>query len=97
MKRVIVLTTLIFSLAGCAFLSNQKTNWEACKQDVECYSEAKKWQQTGELVGGLAGSAFPGPAIPAEKGLGYISFVIAMLIGGHALTKKNKKNEEEKK
>lgn len=73
---------------GCAFLKQQKVNWDTCKSDVSCYEDAKQWQSTGELVGGLAGSAVPGVAIPLQKGVGWLSLTLAMLIGGHALNKK---------
>ena len=71
-------------------MEEQKLNWKACKADPVCYSEAEKWQETGELVGGIAGSAVPGVAIPAQKGIGYMALALAMLLGGNALRKKEK-------
>jgi len=91
MSKIIVILFLAISMSGCALIQAQKDNWEACKADTACVDSAKKWQETGELVGGIAGSAIPGAAMPATKGLGYLSFAIAMLIGGHALTKKEEK------
>jgi len=87
MKKAI-LVFLILGLTGCAAFEAQKANWEACKADVTCSESAKKWQETGEVVGGLAGSAFPGAAMPAQKIGGYIALALAMLVGGHAITKK---------
>jgi len=91
MRRLALIALILFSVSGCAFLQNQKMNWEACRADVACAASAKKWLETGELVGGIAGSAFPGAAMPAQKGLGYLALVVAMLCGGHALNKKKDK------
>ncbi len=88
MRKLTLIALILFSLSGCAFFQTQKDNWDACKADVACIESAKKWQATGEMVGGIAGSAFPGAAMPAQKGLGYVAFAIAMLLGGHAITKK---------
>lgn len=88
MKRISVILLIALSLSGCAFLQARKADWQACKADAACVAEAGKWQQTGELVGGIAGSAFPGAAMPAQKVAGYLALAIAILIGGHAINKK---------
>lgn len=88
MKRFTVVLLLAIGLSGCAFLEARKADWDACKADVKCVEQAKYWQQTGEMVGGLAGSVVPGAAMPAQKVAGYIALGLAMLIGGHAITKK---------
>lgn len=88
MKRLTVVMIFALTLSGCAFLEARKADWQACKADPVCVQDAKKWQATGEMVGGLAGSVVPGAAMPAQKVGGYIALAIAMLIGGHAITKK---------
>lgn len=92
MKKTLVLAFLLLSLTSCAFLKDQKANWEACKADQSCYESAKKWKDTGEVVGGLAGSAIPGAAMPAQKVTGYLFLAVAMLLGGHAINKKKTVN-----
>lgn len=90
MKKIFFLTAFLFIISGCAFLQAQKENWSACKSNPECYEDALKWQDTGELVGGLAGSVVPGAAMPIQKIAGYATLGVAMLIGGHVLRKKSK-------
>lgn len=81
--------------AGCAVFDQQKANWQACKADPACYSQANQWKATGELVGGIAGNAIPvpGAAMPAKKVAGWAVFAVAMLVGGRALEAKNKRGK----
>lgn len=88
MKKLGIILFIFLSLSGCAFFQAQKDNWDACKADPVCVDQAHKWQATGEMVGGFAGSVVPGAAMPAQKGLGYLALGLAMLLGGHAITKK---------
>lgn len=88
MRHITYISLIVLSLTGCAFLEQRKVDWQTCKQDPICYESATKWKSTGEVVGGLAGSAFPGAAMPAQKVTGWIAFAIAMIVGGHAINKK---------
>lgn len=96
-KLWVILTLLTLTLIGCDTLANQKANWDECLKGKSvdatvdqkaCYDNAIKWKGRGELVGGIAGSAFPGAAVPAEKIGGGLFFALSMLIGGAALKKK---------
>lgn len=88
MRKLILFISVLVLLSGCAFIKSQKENWDACKSNPQCMEDARRWQESGEMVGGIAGSVVPGAAMPAQKGLGYAAFAIAMLLGGHALNKK---------
>ena len=89
MKKIIFTLLFITSLTGCAFLNQQKVNWQACQADPTCVAQAKDWQSKVEVVSLPAAMAIPFPgAAAAPKILGYLGFAIAMLIGGHAITKK---------
>ena len=100
-KKLAVLIVAIALLSGCAFLQNQKANWDACKADVACMDQANAWKAKGEtagaIVGGTVGSFVPGAAgVASEAGkyaFGYLGLAIAMLIGGAAITKKKKAND----
>lgn len=92
MRKLLLILSTLFLLSGCALIQAQKDNWEACKADPSCYASAEKWKETGQVVGGLAGSAFPGAAMPAQQAGGWIAFALAMLVGGHALKKKENQN-----
>jgi hypothetical protein len=95
MRKATVLLLIVLGLSGCAFIQARKVDWEACKADVTCSEKAKAWQAKGEMAGELiatgVATVVPGtaPAInPAKKVGGFIALGLAMLIGGHALTKK---------
>ena len=95
MKKMMIVLVFLSTLMGCAFFQQQKANWEACKADPACSEQAKTWQGRGETAGQLVATGVatvvPGAAlaiIPTQKVVGYIAFALAMLIGGHALTKK---------
>lgn len=83
-----LLLVLLIAVSGCAFLDNQKANWDACKADAQCMADADRWKETGELVGTIAGSVVPGAAAPAQKIGGYAAFAVAMLILGAGIRKK---------
>ena len=101
-KKLALLILAIAFLSGCAFFQNQKANWEACLQDTACHDNAVVWKEKGEtvgvIVGGTVGSFVPGAAGVAsevgKQGFGWLSFALAMLIGGAAITKKK---QQEKK
>lgn len=93
MKKTILILSLIILVSGCAFIEARKADWNACKADAKCSADAKKWQETGEVIGGTVGSAFPGAAMPAQKIGGYALLALAMLLGGHAITGVPKKKE----
>ena len=91
MKKVILAVVLagLLGLTSCAFLQDQKANWEACQANVECLNKAKGYQDKTELLATVAASAVPVPgAAAAPKVLGYIAFGLAALLGGRALRKK---------
>lgn len=91
MKRIVLGISLIFLISGCAFLGEQKANFEACMADAECKASAESWQDRTETASTIIASAVPVPgAAAAPKVLGYIALGIAGLIGGRALNKKKK-------
>ena len=95
-KTISVLIIGLALLGGCAFLEARKADWQACAADPVCVEHAKSWQSKGEtvgtIVGGTAGSVFPGAAGIAGQvgkyGGGYLALAIAMILGGHAINKK---------
>ena len=91
MKRILIGLILAASLvAGCAFIQDQRENVEACLADPGCLAKANAAKGTTETIATIGASAIPFPgAAAAPKVLGYISFGIAMLLGGRALRKKN--------
>lgn len=90
MRKLILISTFLFLLTGCAALQNQKANWEACQQDPECLDKAKAAFVKGTVVGSLAGGLAPIPGAGSAGGAigGGVAFLIAMLAGGAALRKK---------
>jgi len=87
MKKLIIVALLL--LSGCAFFDTQKANWEACKADIECFENAKSWQDKTENLSTIVASAVPIPgAASAPKVIGWGAFAISMLLGGAALRKK---------
>lgn len=95
MRKFAFIAFLIFFASGCAFVKNQKANWEACQADAACLENAKNWQAKGEVSGELiatgVATVVPGTAPlinPAKKVFGYACLGFAMLIGGSALRKK---------
>lgn len=92
MRKLILGVTLIVLISGCAFLKEQKLNFDTCMEDVDCKSQAEGWKDRVETASVVIASAVPVPgAAAAPKVLGYIALGIAALIGGRALNKK--KNE----
>ena len=90
MKKLFILLVLGFTLFGCAFLQSQKANWDACKSDPDCYQAAKTWKENVTTATVPVASLIPVPgaaALPTASG--YIAFGLAMLLGGHAVLKKN--------
>ena len=98
MRRLILVTSLLFLLTGCAALGNQKANWEACQQDPECLDKAKAAFVKGQVIGSLAGGLAPIPGAGSAGGAigGGVAFLIAMLAGGAALRKKKESEDVEK-
>lgn len=88
MKKLFLLLVVIALFVGCAFLQERKLDVQACLNDPICLAQAKGWQTTGETVGTVAGSVVPGAAAPVQKAVGYAALGIALLLGGHALRKK---------
>ena len=89
MKKVLFLISLVVFLSSCAFLKNQKANFDACLADPECKAQAEKWQDRTEVASTIIASAVPVPgAAAAPKVLGYLALGVAALIGGAALKKK---------
>lgn len=41
MKKILLALFLV-SFVGCAFLKDQKLNWDACKADAACLEQANK-------------------------------------------------------
>ena len=91
MRKIILVVSFLFLISGCAFLKDQKSNFDACMADAECKAQAESWQGRTETASTIIASAVPVPgAAAAPKVLGYIALGIAGLIGGRALNKKKK-------
>ena len=95
MRKQFIVLAFVFSLAGCAFLQNQKANFDACKSDPVCWDKAKHDADIAgsivESVGGLAPIPASGAvAKTAGKIVNYGWLGIAALIGGATLRKKKK-------
>jgi len=89
MRKLILGVTLIFLITGCAFLKDQKLNFDTCMADPDCKSQAEAWQDRVETSSVIIASAVPVPgAAAAPKVLGYIALGLAALIGGRSLRKK---------
>lgn len=89
MRKLVYIIFLLSFLSGCAFLQSQKANWEACKADPACVTQAELWQSNTETISTVVASGLPVPGVAAApKVLGYLAFGISMLIGGYALRKK---------
>ena len=89
MRKIILGISLIFLISGCAFLKQQKLNFDTCMADVDCKSQAEAWQDRVEASSVIIASAVPVPgAAAAPKVLGYLALGVAALIGGRALNKK---------
>ena len=86
-RHLLILAILL--ITGCAFLKEQKANFNLCLADVACKEQAEAWQDRTETASTIIASALPVPcAAAAPKVLGYIALGIAALIGGHTLRKK---------
>jgi hypothetical protein len=93
MRRLILAASLIAILSGCSFLEARKSDLLACKSDPVCYEQAKSWQGKTESVATVVSAMVPAPgAAAAPKVIGYASFLLAMLLGGHAINKKKTKD-----
>lgn len=80
----------VLGLVSCAFLEEQKANVQACLADPVCLAKARSTQATVETASVIGASALPFPgAAAAPKVLGFISFGIALLLGGRALRKRD--------
>ena len=91
MRNVLISLALagVLGLASCAFLEDQRANVQACLADPGCLAKANATRGTVETSAVIGASALPFPgAAAAPKVLGYISFGIALLLGGRALRKK---------
>ena len=89
MKKIALIFLVSATLLGCAFLKDQKANFEACMDDPECKAQAESWQSKAETAAVAVASAVPVPgAAAAPKVVGYLALGIAALIGGRALRKK---------
>lgn len=91
MKKILLVLLVSILFSGCAL----KAYYEACKDDQACVDRANSLGSKTELVTSTALSLVPHPAAqagakPAGKAAGKVIFLGAMLVGGHALTKKKK-------
>lgn len=91
MKKITLLLGIILLSSGCAFFEARKSDWLACQADPVCVEQARNWQDKTETVSTIVASSVPVPgAAAAPKVFGYISFGLAMLLGGRAINKKKK-------
>jgi len=89
MRKIVLGISLLFLISGCAFLQDQKANFDACMADAECKAQAESWQDRTEAASTIIASAVPVPgAAAAPKIFGYVALGIAGLVGGRALRKK---------
>ena len=88
-EKLIPIVLLLAILSGCGFIRDQKLNFEACMADIACKENAEAWKDRGETATAIIAAPLPLPgASAAPKVVGYISLLIAGLIGGHTLRKK---------
>lgn len=93
MKKLLIIAFLLFSISGCAFIQDQKANFEACMADQQCREDAENWQEKSEAISTLVASAVPVPgAAAAPKVIGYIALGLAAILGGRSLRKKKEEN-----
>lgn len=90
MKKVLFVGLIVVSLTGCAFLSTQKSNAQACLADPACTQEAfAKADKTGTTAGQLAGmSGLPWATTIAKPVVSYGSLLVFLCVMGAALKKK---------
>ncbi len=87
-KLFLILLFSVSVLSGCAFLQDQKANFDACMADPVCKEQAKHYQDVTETASIVVASAIPVPgAAAAPKILGYIALGIAAILGGRTLRK----------
>lgn len=90
MKKILLIAVLAL-LSGCAL----DQYYQACKADQTCMDRAHGVQDKTQNVATVVTGVIPVPAVAASapvvgKVAGYAGLLIAMLIGGHALTTKKK-------
>ena len=89
LRRLTIVLALALSLTGCAFLTNQKANFDACMADTECKAQAQGWADRVETASTIVASGVPLPgAAAAPKVLKYLTLGIAALMLGRGVRKK---------
>ena len=93
MKKTILIFALLFSLAGCAFISQQKSAYDACKADPSCVQSMQTVNTDATAIASTVAAVIPNPAIAAAspvigKVVGALAGVIAALILGNGILKK---------
>lgn len=75
MKRLILITSLLLAISGCAVLSEAQKNMIACSKDPVCFADAK---DKSSMWAGVASAINPvaGPVV----GAGLLS--LFLLLGG---------------
>jgi len=84
MKKYILVLSLIFTLAGCAWIGQQVDYAKLCQQDAVCLSKAKS---DSALVSSVVSVAYPIAAAP----VGAAIFALALWFRGKKLVKKDEK------
>ena len=91
MKKILVLSLLVLTLVGCAWIGKQKQNIEDCWTDPVCKEEALvRSKSYGDTAGTIAGlSPIPAASGVVKSVVSYGSLVVLLALGGSKLKKKN--------
>ena len=92
MKKTLLVSFLVL-FAGCAFIGQQKSAYDACKADKACVDQITTISNTVAGVASTITAVIPNPAIAAAsplvgKASGVLAGIIAAIILGNGILKK---------
>jgi len=94
MRKILILSALVLTLAGCAWVKEQVGYFQYCSKDEVCWTQSiEKSKSIGDKAGDLASlSPVPGSSKVVESVVGYASLIFFLIQGGKKLRKKDELN-----